>query len=179
MILFWGIKCRASFLREQSQQILCITLHNLNLWAKSKKPLVQNPNETCKPLKKALENWIKLAISQSGPAATLKQKGLVHFHEHTGRNCAYGCFSLIFSSNFSRELLSKGGQILLQASLFSLSVLSNNTKPWPECCTFWLLLMSFLADHCIGGPTLKKLRCFLCFPCFLYEDKATVHKLWI
>ena len=119
VILFLDLKYRASFLREQSQQILCITLHNLNLGAKSKKPLVQNPNETRKPLKKALENWIKLAISQSGPAATLKQKGLVHFHEHTGRNCARGCFSLISSSIFSRELLSKGGQILLQASLFS------------------------------------------------------------
>lgn len=37
-------------------------------------PLVQNPNETRKPLKKALENWIKLAISQSGPAAMHKTK---------------------------------------------------------------------------------------------------------
>lgn len=34
--------------------------------------------KTHKPLKKAQENWIKLAISQSGPAATLKQKALVH-----------------------------------------------------------------------------------------------------
>lgn len=76
--------------------------------------LVQNPNESCKPLKKALENWIKLAISQSGPAAMLKQKGLVHLHEHTVRNCAWGCFSpLISSSIFSRELLSKGGHISL------------------------------------------------------------------
>lgn len=34
------------FCGKQSQQILCITLHNLNLTAKSKKPPVQNPNET-------------------------------------------------------------------------------------------------------------------------------------
>lgn len=34
--------------------------------------------KTHKPLKKAQENWIKLAISQSGPAAALKQKALVH-----------------------------------------------------------------------------------------------------
>lgn len=86
--LFLGLKYGASSQWAQSLQILCITLHNLNLRAKSKKPLVQNPNETSKPLKKALENWIKLAISQSGPAAILKQKGLVHFLEHTGRNCA-------------------------------------------------------------------------------------------
>lgn len=119
VILFLALKCRASFLQEPSQQFLCITLHNLNLGTKSKKPLVQNPNETCKPLKKALENWIKLAISQSGPAAMLKQKGLCA--QHTGRNCALGCFSLISSLIFSRELLSKGGQILLQASLFSVS----------------------------------------------------------
>lgn len=47
----FGLKCGASLLREQSQQFLCITLHNLNLGAKSKKPLVRNPNETCKALK--------------------------------------------------------------------------------------------------------------------------------
>lgn len=110
-ILFWGWKCRA----VTAIFFFCITLHNLNLWAKSKALLVQNPNETRKPLKKALENWIKLAISQSGPAAMLKQKGLVHSHEHTGWNCAWGCFPLISSSVFSRELLSKGGQISLQA----------------------------------------------------------------
>lgn len=39
---------------------------------------MENPNETHKPLKKAQENWIKLAISQPGPAAARKQKALVH-----------------------------------------------------------------------------------------------------
>lgn len=89
-ILFLALKCRASFLQEPSQQFLCITLHNLNLGPKSKKPPVQNPNETCKPLKKALENWIKLAISQSGPAAMLKQKGLCA--QHTGLKLRFGVF---------------------------------------------------------------------------------------
>lgn len=165
-ILFWGLKCGASFLEEQSQQILCITLHNLNLGAKSKRPLVQNPNETCKPLKKALENWIKLAISQSGPAAMLKQKGLVHLHEHTGRNCAWGCFSLISSSIFSRELLSKGGQILLQASLFSVSSLVSS----PTILSSDLRAAPFDSIRCLarqikaqGFHTLKELCC--CFLC--------------
>lgn len=40
-------KCRASFLLEQSQPMLCIILHNLNLRAQSKEPLVLNPNATC------------------------------------------------------------------------------------------------------------------------------------
>ncbi len=146
VILFLALKCRASFLREQSQQFLCITLHNLNLGAKSKKLLVRNPNETCKPLKKALENWIKLAISQSGPAAMLKQKGLVHFHEHTGRNCAWGCFSLISSSIFSRELLSKGGQILLQATLFSVSSLMSS----PPSLSFDLSATPFDPISCLA-----------------------------
>lgn len=67
-------------------------------------------------LKKAPENWIKLAISQSGPAAALKQKGLVHLREHTGRDGARGCFFSYLQ--FSRELLSllsRGEQKALQA----------------------------------------------------------------
>lgn len=74
-----------------SQQFFfCITLHNLNLGTKSTKPLEQNPNETHKPLKKALENRIKLAISQSGPAAMFKQKGLVHNTQ--GETVLWGVF---------------------------------------------------------------------------------------
>lgn len=90
MQVFW--KCGASFLRKQSKQILCITLHNLHSGAKSKAPLEENPNETCKPLKKALENWIKLAIRQSGPAALQKQKGLRTVHVYVQRNYARGYF---------------------------------------------------------------------------------------
>lgn len=117
-------------------------------------------------LKKALENWIKLAISQSGPAAMLKQKGLVHFHEHTGRNCACGCFSLI-STVFSRELLSKGGQISLQASLFSVSsflssptILSIDLRATPFDsiqCLVWQIIV-----HKV--QRMRKLHFFLFFP---------------
>lgn len=56
-----------------------------------------------KPLKKALENWIKLAISQSGPAAALKQKGLVHNTQ--GETVLWGVFFFLLSSLpwFSQE----------------------------------------------------------------------------
>lgn len=56
-----------------------------------------------KPLKKALENWIKLAISQSGPAAALKQKGLVHNTQ--GETVLWGVF--FFSSHLFLDFLKR------------------------------------------------------------------------
>lgn len=54
--------------------------------------------KTPKPLKKAQENWIKLAISQSGPAAALKQKALVHNTQ--GETVLRDVFLLPFSFPF-------------------------------------------------------------------------------
>ena len=127
----------ASFLWEQSQQILCITLHNLCPGAKSKAPLVENPNETCKPLKKALENWIKLAIRQSGPAAMQKQKRICEAHIHVERKRVWGGFPF-FHSCYSRELLYKDGHTLQQVSLFSI----KSSKVFPTTENFCHGLLS-------------------------------------
>lgn len=67
-------------------------------------------------MKKAQENWIKLAISQPGPAAALKQKALVHNAQ--GETVLGDVFPaallrlLLIYLFFLKELASKVGHVL-------------------------------------------------------------------
>lgn len=73
-------------------------------------------------MKKAQENWIKLAISQPGPAAALKQKALVHNAqgETVLGDVVPAALLLLFFEFFShKELASKVEHVLCFVSLLT------------------------------------------------------------
>lgn len=90
--------------------------------------------------RRALENWIKLAISQSGPAAALKQKGLVR--DAQGQTVLWAVF---FSSHLLLDFLKRavvqrwsnctGGRFV---SLLAARCL--RCQYWAVTSAFWLRL---------------------------------------
>lgn len=90
--------------------------------------------------RRALENWIKLAISQSGPAAALKQKGLVR--DAQGQTVLWAVF---FSSHLLLDFLKRavvqrwsnctGGRFV---SLLAARCL--RCQYWALTSAFWLRL---------------------------------------
>lgn len=122
--------------------------------------------------RRALENWIKLAISQSGPAAALKQKGLVR--DAQGQTVLWAVF---FSSHLLLDFLKRavvqrwsnctGGRFV---SLLAARCL--RCQYWALTSAFWLRLSAR------DGQILKFSRTFPTELCLWGEAQWKNRKYW-